>query len=32
MPKINSNKVILKMENPNSKGKYELIMEVIFTN
>jgi len=29
--KINPNKVILRMENPNSEGEYELIMEVIFT-
>ncbi len=29
--KIRQNKVILRMENPNSEGKYELIMEVIFT-
>jgi hypothetical protein len=25
------NKVILRMENPNSEGKYELILEIIFT-
>jgi hypothetical protein len=25
------NKVILRMENPDSEGKYELILEVIFT-
>ena len=30
--KIDANKVILRMENPTSEGKYELIMEVIFTN
>jgi len=29
--KIDSNKVILRMENPNVEGKYEIIMEVIFT-
>jgi len=29
--KIDSNKVILKMESPNSEGEYELILEVIFT-
>lgn len=29
--KVDSNKVILKMENPNSEGEYELIMRVIFT-
>jgi len=29
--KISSNKVILRMENPNSEGKYELILKVIFT-
>ena len=29
--KISSEKVILKMENPNSEGEYEVIMEVIFT-
>ena len=29
--KINENKVILRMENPNSDGKYELVLEVIFT-
>jgi hypothetical protein len=29
--KIGSNKVILRMENPDSEGKYELILEVIFT-
>ena len=29
--KVDSNKVILRMENPTSEGKYELIMEVIFT-
>ena len=29
--KLGQNKVILRMENPNSEGKYELIMEVIFT-
>ena len=29
--KIDPNKVILRMENPNADGKYELIMEVIFT-
>lgn len=25
------NKVILRMENPNSEGKYEVVLEVIFT-
>ena len=29
--KINSNKMILRMENPNSNEEYELILEVIFT-
>ena len=29
--KINKNKVILRMEHPNSDGKYVLILEVIFT-
>ena len=29
--KISSDKVILRMENPNSEGEYELILEVIFT-
>ncbi len=29
--KIGPKKVILRMENPNSEGKYELIMEVLFT-
>ena len=29
--KVDSNKVILRMENPNSEGKYELMLEVIFT-
>ena len=29
--KVSSDKVILKMENPNSEGKYEVVMEVIFT-
>ena len=29
--KINPNKVVLRMENPNSDGNYELILEVIFT-
>lgn len=29
--KIDPNKVILRMENPNSEVKYELILEVIFT-
>jgi len=29
--KISPDKVILKMENPNSEGKYELVLEVIFT-
>ncbi len=29
--KVDSNKVILRMENPTSEGKYELILEVIFT-
>ncbi len=29
--KISGNKVILRMENPNSAGEYELVMEVIFT-
>jgi hypothetical protein len=26
---VNSYKIILRMENPNSKGEYELIMEVL---
>lgn len=29
--KINQNKVILRMENPDSDGNYELVLEVIFT-
>ena len=29
--KVSSDKVILRMENPNSEGEYELILEVIFT-
>ena len=29
--KTGVNKVILKMENPNAEGEYELILEVIFT-
>ena len=29
--KVSQNKVVLRMENPNSDGKYELILEVIFT-
>ena len=29
--KIGKNKVILRMEHPTSQGKYELILEVIFT-
>jgi hypothetical protein len=29
--KVSSNKVILRMENPNSEGEYILILEVIFT-
>ena len=29
--KAGSNKMILRMENPNSNGEYELILEVIFT-
>ena len=29
--KNSPNKMILKMENPDSEGKYELILEVIFT-
>ncbi len=29
--KINQNKVVLRMEHPNSEGEYELILEVIFT-
>ena len=29
--KIDSNKVILRMENPDSKGNFELVLEVIFT-
>ena len=29
--KAGPNKVILRMENPTSEGKYELILEVIFT-
>ena len=28
--KVSSDKVILRMENPNSEGEYELILEVIF--
>jgi hypothetical protein len=28
---VGSDKVILRMENPNSEGEYELILEVIFT-
>ena len=28
---IDSNKVVLKMENPDSKGKFKLVLEVIFT-
>ena len=29
--KIHSNQVILRMENPNSRGEYELVMEVVLT-
>jgi hypothetical protein len=29
--KVDNNKVILRMEHPNSEGKYELVMEVILT-
>jgi hypothetical protein len=29
--KVDNNKVILRMEHPNSEGKYGLVMEVIFT-
>ena len=29
--KIKNNKVILRMEYPNSQGEYELVLEVIFT-
>ncbi len=29
--KISPDKVILEMENPNSEGKYESVLEVIFT-
>ncbi len=29
--KINQNKVVLRMEHPNSEGEYELVLEVIFT-
>ena len=29
--KISSDKVILRMENPNSEGEYELILEVMLT-
>jgi hypothetical protein len=29
--KVDNNKVILRMEHPSSEGKYELVMEVIFT-
>lgn len=29
--KAGPDKVVLRMENPNSEGKYELILEVIFT-
>lgn len=29
--KINQNKVVLRMEHPNSEGEHELILEVIFT-
>ena len=29
--KAEPNKVILRMENPNSKGEYELVLEVIFS-
>jgi len=29
--KVSSDKVILRMENPDSEGEYELILEVIFT-
>lgn len=29
--KVDPNKVVLRMENPDSDGNYELILEVIFT-
>jgi len=29
--KVSPNRVILKMENPNSAGKYEVVLEVILT-
>ncbi len=29
--KVSANKVILRMEHPEAQGKFELIMEVIFT-
>ena len=29
--KISQNEIILKMEHPNAEGKYELVLEVIFT-
>ena len=29
--KAGPDKVILRMENPDSEGKYELVLEVIFT-
>lgn len=29
--KVDNNKVILRMEQPNSEGKYELVLEVILT-
>ncbi len=29
--KVDPNKIILRMEHPSSEGKYELILEVIFT-
>ena len=29
--KADPNKIILRMEHPSSEGKYELILEVIFT-
>jgi hypothetical protein len=30
-PKAGPDKMILRMENPDSEAKYELILEVIFT-
>jgi len=29
--KIDRNKVVLRIENPNSEGEYELVLEVLFT-